>query len=212
MKINSKKLVVFVIIAALALFMAVTMTSAGDGDDHRKGIIGEYGFTGGGNCISNPIGNFDPIDPTKVSGSSYNVHGFLIFKKDGTGTIDFWSVGTPIAPAWTVTYSHATYPFIYTVTDDGEFTFAAAPNTFTSTYYNPFLPPTDATKLYSVIIDQYHLTGWVSADHKTIVVATPGPEIRIVSLPNGTQLQKLICHDSHVCTRLGEGESWPDRH
>jgi hypothetical protein len=220
MKGHSKKLIAFVIVAALALFMAVTMASAGDGNHHRKFIAGEYGFTGGGNCISTPFLNYAPtptnpfnlIDPTKVSANSYHVNGLLTFKKDGTGTIDLYSTGTPTGPSsftllypWGVTYGHATYPFTYTITDDGEFAFDAVEYKFKQESLNPLT----GDVLGAVCRDNYKLKGWISADHKTIVVATPAPEIdTIFGVFSDTiclsPIAKLICHDSFTCTRLSD--------
>lgn len=223
MKGSMKKLAVFVMMAAIATFIPVATASAGDrewkaiDDHHRKAIVGEYALVGGGNCISTLASNWDPnnpltVDPTKVSASSYHAYGTLTFKHDGTGTINFTQVSThttiPAPPPppnsfWRPSLAQASYPFTYTITGDGEFTFAAKPGTFTATYYDPLHPETE---LYTVVIDQYHLTGWVSADHKTIVVATPAPEIRTVSfvLTPTIPFLKLICHDSHVCTRLSD--------
>jgi hypothetical protein len=209
-------------IAAIAICIVGAKASAGDRDNHHKFINGEYGFTGGGNCISTPYANWDPnnpfvliapsSDPTKVSANSYHVNGLLSFKKNGTGTIDLYSTGTPTGPSsfthlypWSVTYGHATYPFTYTITDDGEFTFEAVEYKFKQESLNPLT----GDVLGAVCRDHYKLKGWISADHKTIVVATPAPEIdTIFGVFSDTiclsPIAKLICHDSFTCTRLSD--------
>jgi len=66
----------------------------------------------------------------------------------------------------------------------------------------PFTPPV------VVYRDNYSLTGWVSGDLKTIVLATPAPEIdTVMSGPDpttATLISKVICHESHTLTRLDE--------
>jgi hypothetical protein len=215
MKGNSKKLAVSLIMAAIVMFITVTTAPAFDRSHYRKYIIGEYGFTGSGNCISTPFANWDPhnpfvlIDLKKVSASSYHVHGILTFKKDGTGTIDLYSTGTPTGPSsftllypWSATRAHTTYPFTYTITGDDEFIFEAVENTFKQETLDFVTGEVVATACR----DNYKLKGWISADHKTIVVATPAPEIdTIFSDPTcSTPAFKVICHDSHTCTRLSD--------
>lgn len=205
------------------MLTAVAPASAWD-----KGIQGEYGFAGGGICIATPFTNytltpspnpFDPsnlTDPTKVSASSFYAHGILTFKKDGTGTIDLLSVGstlytpvnpstTPptILPSWGASYAHVTYPFTYTLGADGAMTWAAVPDTVKQEVLNPVTGvPTGAVSYR----DHYSLAGWVSADHKTIVLATPAPEIdTIMATPTSTTgISKIICRESHTLTKLDE--------
>jgi hypothetical protein len=220
MKGNIKKLAVFAMIAAIAICIVGAKASAGDRDNNHKFINGEYGFTGGGNCIATPFLNYAPtstnpfnlVDPTKVSANSYHANGLLTFKKDGTGTIDLYSTGTPTGPSsftllypWGVTYGHATYPFTYAITDDGEFTFEAVEYKFKQESLNPLT----GDVLGAVCRDHYKLKGWISADHKTIVVATPAPEIdTIFGVFSDTiclsPISKMICHDSFTCTRLSD--------
>jgi hypothetical protein len=220
MKGDIKKLAVFVMIAAIAIFITVTTAPAFDRGHHRNFIAGEYGFTGGGNCVSTPFSNYAPtadkpfnlIDATKVSANSYHVNGLLTFKRDGTGTIDLYSTGTPTGPSsftllypWGVTYGHATYPFTYAITDDGEFTFEAVEYKFKQESLNPLTGDVVGTACR----DNYKLKGWISADHKTIVVATPAPEIDTIfgafSDPICVSpISKIICHDSFTCTRLSD--------
>jgi hypothetical protein len=213
---ENMKLTVFVIIAAMAIFVGVATAAAGDRDRdyHQKGIIGEWGFSGGGNCTLTPATNYAPTttnplnltDSTKVSFSSYHAHGIVTFKPKGVGTIDFYTIGTPTAPlftgasAWNPSSYHITYSFTYTVTDDGEMTFEADANTMKQEALDLTGTPTGVVAYR----DHYSLAGWVSADHKTITLATPAPRISTNMDNNLNPLQKAICHDSQVCVRLAE--------
>ncbi|MGZ6292551.1 MAG: hypothetical protein ACXWMK_10220 [Syntrophales bacterium] len=210
MKTRMNKLAVFVMMAAIAIFISAATASAHD----PLGIIGEYAFSGGGNLIMTPYANWDPanpftlVDPTHVSFSSYHAHGVLTFRHNGTGTIDMYSLGTPSAPiwsgatAWSPSYYHITYPFTYTVNHDGEITVEANPNTMKQEVINPVTGMPTGMVVYR---DHYSLRGWVSVDHKTITLATPGPRIDTNMLaPALTPLSKVISHDAHVCNRLND--------
>jgi len=209
MKTRMNKLTVFVIVAAIAIFISASTASAHD----PLGIIGEYAFSGGGNLIQTPYANWDSanpfslIDPTHVSFSSYHAHGTLTFNYNGQGTIDLYSLGTPTAPfftgasAWSPSYYHITYPFTYTVNYDGEITVEANFNTMKQAVLNPVTGTPTGTVVYR---DRYSLTGWVSVDHKTITLATPAPRIDTVMLPPPglAPLYKVISHESYVCNRV----------
>jgi hypothetical protein len=222
MKGNIKKLAVFLMIAVMAIFVTAATASAGDRDrdDHQKGIIGEWGFSGGGNCVVTPAANWNPtsenpfalVDPAKVSFSSFHAQGIVTFGHNGKGTIDFVTVGTPTAPlftgapAWSTSSYHITYPFTYTLTHDGELTFEADLNTMKTEDLNVITGTPTGGVVYR---DHYSLTGWVSADHKTMTLATPSPKIVTNMLKNTVSgntvfvpIQKMICHDSQVATRL----------
>jgi hypothetical protein len=225
MKGNIQKLAVFVMMAAIATFIAPATASAGDRDHHYMGIIGEYAFSAGGNSVSTPITNWAPtpnnpfnlVDPALVSCGSYHAHGIVTFGHHGKGTIDFISVGTPTtippiippatsASAWGATYAHVTYTFTYTVKGDGEMTFEADPNSLKQEVLIPLsgAPGTPAGPVF--YRDRYSLTGWVSADHKTITLATPAPRIDTITGPPPLliPLSKVIMHESVVCIRLDE--------
>lgn len=213
MKTRMNKLTVFVMMAAIAIFIAAATASAHD----PLGIIGEYGCSGSGNLIMTPYANWDSTNPnpftlldtTKVSFSSYNAYGIVTFKHNGTGTLDLYSLGTPTAPLWTgaspwsPSYYHITYPLTYTVNQDGEITLEANLNTMKEEVLNPVTGMPTGMVVYR---DHYSLTGWVSEDHKTITVATPGPRVdTVMSPPPGlTPLSKVISHDAQVCIRLND--------
>ncbi len=214
---NMKKVAVFVVAAALTMFISVAAALAFDHEWKR--IHGEYGFAGGGICIATPFTNikdpkasnpFNPsnlIEPTKVTASSFHSHGVLNFKKDGKGTIDLYAVGSTLytitmLPSWGANYAHVTYPFTYTISDDGEMTWAAVTDTVKQEVLDPVTGVPTGLIIYR---DHYSLKGWVSGDHKTITLATPAPEVDTTTIAGATTpLQKIICHESHTLTRLDE--------
>ena len=69
MKDNIKKLAVFVMIIALAIFMAVATASA-DRQKYRKTLHGEYAFTGSGACTLAPTG-FNAILSPKTGSAEH---------------------------------------------------------------------------------------------------------------------------------------------
>jgi hypothetical protein len=52
MKRSMKKLAVFVMIAAIAMFIGAATASAFDRDDYPKAIRGQYASTGAGTCFT----------------------------------------------------------------------------------------------------------------------------------------------------------------
>ncbi len=90
MKDDIKKLAVFVMIIALAIFMAVAPAWA-DGQKYRKTLQGEYAFTGSGACTIAPGGfndNFTPKNPA-IAGMVANFwEGVYTFYRDGTGKME----------------------------------------------------------------------------------------------------------------------------
>ena len=83
--LTSKNLAIFVIMAAIALFMAVGMASA----DNNANVTGEYAFTGRVSYILTPSG-FNPTtvvpnNPSSVTSNSITCQGIFTFKRDGTG-------------------------------------------------------------------------------------------------------------------------------
>lgn len=214
MKTRMNKLAVFVMMAAIAIFIAAATASA----NGPLRIKGEYAFSGGGNLIQTPYANWDStnptpftlFDPTHVSFSSYHAYGIVTFKHNGTGTIDMYSLGTPTAPLftgaspWNPSYYHITYTFTYTINKDGEIACEADPNMMTQTALSPVTGMPTGMVVYR---DHYSLTGWVSVDHKTITLATPAPRIDtvMVETPGGLiPLFKVISHDAHICTQLND--------
>ena len=210
MKTRINKLVVFVTMAAIAIFVSASTASANGPLD----IIGEYGFSGGGNIIETPYANWDPNnpftlkDPTKVSFVSYHAYGIVTFNHNGTGTLDCISLGTLTAPlftgasVWNPSYYHITYPFTYTIDKEGKITSEAVTNAVKQEALDPVTGMPTGMVAYK---DHFSLTGYVSPDHKTITFATTAPIIDtlMVETPGGLMpLFKIISHESYVANRL----------
>ncbi|HXX32860.1 MAG TPA: hypothetical protein VEM15_00165, partial [Thermodesulfobacteriota bacterium] len=194
-------------IATIVMFIVVAVASA---DDHerKKFIHGEYGFNGGGSCVSTPSANWTGVDftltdPTNVSSSSFESHGIVTFEKNGTGTLDVYVWTIPIPPAFSAGYVHITSDFTYTLGPDGAINYATVLNSEKYEILNA--DPTSATFGHpsGVVLYRDHssLTGWVSADQQTIVLASPAPEIDTLMLSPTKPVQKVICHESHTCVR-----------
>jgi hypothetical protein len=86
MKGNIKKVTVFVIIAAIAMFVAVGMASAAD-RSFPKAMRGVYAAIGNGSCLLAPAGFTEDFTPNFGIGviSVYNRVGYFTFEQDGTG-------------------------------------------------------------------------------------------------------------------------------
>ena len=134
MKGNSKKLAIFVMMAAVMMFSAAAM--AWDGDNYWRHLIqGDYAVSGPGNCImaiagftTTSTGVFYPNPgPFQISNGPYE--GIYTFHHDGTGS--YRGLGhlitypaLPTAPGLaTVVLSEVNYNFTYTVGEGGLITF-----------------------------------------------------------------------------------------
>ncbi len=86
MKGNIKKLAVFVIIAAIAIFTVVGVTWAVQPVPAIR-----YAYTGGGNCLISPTGftnYYTPNDPTQAFSSLVVVEGVITLNRNGSGSIE----------------------------------------------------------------------------------------------------------------------------
>jgi hypothetical protein len=199
MKTSMKELTVFVMMATIVLFVAAATTASASGD-RSKTIVGEYGFSGGGTCMStaiNPDGTF--IDTTKVSGLTYTSNGVVTFEGNGMGSVNYTLVSIPNPPAWgNQTSSVGGYQFTYKFTDDDVVTLTAVENTNCNTQTNP--PGGTTCRDHNLLI------GYVSADHKTIEFANPAIEVDTLSfvLPDKTlfPILKLACIYSYSGSRI----------
>jgi hypothetical protein len=200
---NTKKLVVFVIVAAIALF--ITAATARARNNNLK-ISGEYALMGRRSCIYTPLGfndNLTPIVPASVASNSITTQGICTFKRDGTGTMEGTGVqivpppapspGTPAASSFDFSF-----PFTYDVADDGTITIDADENSFQAKYdTGPFTGVT-------FTFDKFSLSGMVSADHKTLMLGSGTTTIEALTLQLPTPVVlKVICNDSFVFIRLG---------
>ncbi len=137
MKGNTKKLVILMIVAAMAMFMVVAVASAAP--SFPQAIRGEYAAESAASCLLAPFG-FNP-DGTPVNGigiiyMQYR-QGTFTFEKDGTGsaTLNASVVGLsyigPNGPVPPATYTQAIeFDFTYHVGNDGVITVTQKPMTY----------------------------------------------------------------------------------
>jgi len=194
MKGSMKKLMVFVMIAAITIFIAAATASAGD--HHRKAIHGVYGWAGTGNCI--------PTDENGIPLSDTNGHtnrffstsqGTITFKHNGTGKVRFTGTGGDNTGA--ANYE-AQYDHEYHIAPDGAITIYSKE----FTYVQRFGGPMDGVILY---IDFLTLKGWISADQETITIATPEPTVVTMTFPElGNFRRYAICNFSFTLVRLSD--------
>jgi len=214
MKRNTKKLGVFVMVVAIAMFTAVAMASA---DDHDwKTIHGDYAITAGMSCFIAPSGfngNLIPNDPTTASSNSITFQGISTFNRDGTGRLDSTGVLIAPPPVPLPQFPHAnafqfSFTFTYDVADDDTITIDADENSFQVTFDTGPLPPGGV----GFTSDKYSLSGRVSEDHKTLTLGSPTTLIQTSTFINTPISFNMICNGSYVFTRLGPiergGESW----
>ncbi len=202
MKGNIKKLAVFVIITAIAMFMSVAMASAGN---NNSKVTGEYAFTAGMSCISTPSG-FNPdltaVDPASVGSNSITFQGIFTFNRNGTGSMESTGVFIIPPPARppgpNASAFDFTFTFTYDVADDDTITIEADENSFKVTL------ETGPSSGNAFTFDTYSLSGMISADHKTLTVGPPTTTIHTLTFktPPPPPL-KIICNGSYVLTRLG---------
>jgi hypothetical protein len=201
MKGNIKKLAIIVIITVMAPFVMAAVASA-DGHDW-KAIHGEYAMTGGGNCIFSLSGfnpNFTPTG-SYWHGSSLAT-GIWTFKRNGKGTVQQGTqlaLTLPPSPIPTSASSaEFSFDFTYKVTDDGTITVDVVPGTFTGEYVTGPL----AGVTFTYVTPTFSMLGMVSADHKTITLAS-GNDVQQINLSNGMSVYS-ICNLARVLIRLGE--------
>ncbi len=201
MKGNSKKLTVFMMIAAMAMFMAVATASA---DDNKwKAFHGEYAGSNVGNCLFTPFG-FDPDKLTPNGPSNYIFNNVITaqniwtFNADGTGMVQGRQVGMLFAPnSPNAGLSEFSWQFTYNITDDGTITADSIPGTYEGKQL------TGGSKGITYTLDKVSDSGMVSQDHKTITLGTPTTEVMTYTDSTGLVLYG-ICGLTRVLTRVGE--------
>lgn len=202
MKTTMKKLAVFGMIVTIAMFTVVAMASAGD--NRWNTIIGEYGFSGGGNCIFTPISNWDTtknaiINPALVAGASYTSYGIVTFEPKGKGSVKYTAIQTPNPPAWSPVSVDGSYTFTYEFKyDDVIF--------LPSDLYSNCQTQTYPAPASTTCRDHNNLIGYISADKKTIEFAAPAVEVDTLSLDatGTTPVAKLICNAAYIGSRLDD--------
>jgi len=206
MKGNIKKLAVFVIIAAIALFTVVAIALADD-DVGKNHLQGEYGVTAVVSCLIAPFGfndNLTPINPASASSNSHTLQGISTFNRDGTGSFNSTGVlitPSPVPPPQLPHASafHSSFTFTYDVADDDTITIDADKDSFKVTFDTGPLPPGGG-----FTADQYSLAGMVSVDHKTLTLGRPTTLIQTCTFINTPIAFNMICNGSYVLTRLDQ--------
>jgi hypothetical protein len=133
MKRSLKKWAVLVMIAAIAIFMAVTTASADPRNSHL--LRGTYAFTGSGNCVVSTTGfdaNYNPKPPEQgrsVFATMQTWEGNYTFDGHGSGSIEgsFRSVDLP---TFIVTVADVSWEFNYEMTDHNRFQTSLKPGTY----------------------------------------------------------------------------------
>jgi hypothetical protein len=200
MKRNINKLTVFVVVAAMAVFMAVAMASAFDRDDHRRAIVGEYAFIGSGACLMAPgftdDTHFIPTGDPKDSSIGPNTwEGVYTFNHDGTGEMDALNRFVDTMPS--AGLAHIYWKFKYTV-NKGKITFTYIPDTYVATYqYGPLAGFT----LSGVTITE-PWSGRISPDGENLFVSFGVPMKLIPPFPG----LEIVCNGVHQGFRTDEHE------
>ena len=224
MKGNIKKLAVVVMVAAIAMFTVVAMASADDRDrdDQQKGIRGEYALSGLGTCLFSVAGfnsNYVPLTGYPSWAGSSMGTGIWTFKRDGTGTVQGTSFALtfpfplPSIPSASAATKAFSFNFNYQVNDD---------DTITVDMVGPYTETTLTGSLTGWVYttDTNHFFGYVSADRKTITLASGNvvqtftrgttPPTYTGTLPAAAVY--AICNTERVLIQLDEMESKEKRH
>ena len=215
---------------ALALSVAVIAAWTTSASADSKKLKGEYGFTGTAAClvapgsapgpgnptpgVALPNSGFDPalhpiVGATSFS-RSFSVEGIRTFNGDGTGTVKGTTVGITVRPTPGPTgypsfppsagSSDFSFSFTYTVDGDGGWTSVMVPGSFTSTHLTG--PRTGQTSTVDAIPP---VSGMISHDGKTLIVAHLTPDVETHSYSNG-DVWPEICHRSRVFIALPKGK------
>ena len=196
MKGNIKKLSVFVIIAAIAMFSTAAM--AWD-DEHNwnKGIQGKYAFIGSGACLMAAGGftddtHFTPQDPTHSSIGPNTWEGLYTFNYNGTGSID--AINRYMDTTISAGSGHIYWEFTYSV-QGGKITFTYKPGTYVATY---LYGPQAGFTLSNVTFGSWD--GRISPDGESLFVSFGVPMKLIPPFPG----LEIVCNGVHQGFRIFE--------
>ena len=207
MKSSMKKLAVFVIIAAIAMFTVVATASAGD--YYPKAIWGQYAATGSQTCLLALCGvdtEYVPIGSGTGSVQSLNIEAVFKFKPDGNGTASMTKRSINLPPTLpTIPSASAgvvadSFNFTYTVKDDGTVTMQVVPGTYTSTWtYGPY-------KGASYTVYGVSFEGTITPDGMMLTLNSGMPSEASLTPPIVPPCgdATLICNTSLVLIRKGE--------
>jgi len=200
MKGNTKKLAVFAVIVAVAMFIAAAMASA---DDNKwNAFHGKYAATSMGSCLMTPKGfnpNLTLVDPTTGYMNSNTAQTIWTFYPDGTGTAQGRGVGlNDILPYYAAGSSNEiSWQFTYNITHGGTITTDLIPGTYEGTFLQ------GPNKGFTFTFDKLSDSGMVSQDHKTITLGSITEDVVKLTTSNGI-VHYGICFYGRVLTRLDE--------
>jgi len=193
MKRRMNKLVVFVVMIAIAIFIAAA-TETASAKDYMKTIQGDYTFTGQGVCLISPLG-FTP-NQAALPGYGTNTVSFqgdFTFNLDGTGVRH--SLGSQIAASFNGSHAHystaeSIAPFTYTAEPEGAIVIQSSGPYEAQFLTGCFFPGCTA------LIDQWSLIGHISTSTRIIALSEP-IQVQTVTNPDGNQFQRA-CHSTYL--------------
>ena len=208
MKGNGKKLAVFVIVAAMAMFMVVAMASADPQDDHA--LKGQYAFSGPGQCVVSPTGfgaNYIPNDPALVFASPQIWEGVYTFNRDGSGSLKASHRSFDI-PGFALATSNISWDFEYNMTDKDRFQISTPPGSYDKVEWTagPMCDQNGCATFYFEIVGP--CDGVVARDGDTIIITCGQPTKLILCAPGGPPppcyhtLFEAYCSFSHQGIRV----------
>ena len=193
------KIAVFVSVAAIAMFIAVSTASAHD-SWWKMLIRGEYAFSGSGACTLAPTGfnedDFTPKNPELASMGPNSWEGTYTFYLNGKGKMDAqqcYNEGPNAMFPYSSGCALLSWEFEYEM-DGAEITFTFIPGTYALEYTAgpnvgvvPPIIPTSSTEF------NQPWTGRISPDGRNLFVFCGGPfKIKIVELG-----LEVICNTVH---------------
>lgn len=174
--------------------------------DFNRLLRGDYAFTGEAVCLVSEEGfktNFTPNVPGTTWVLSFSIQGVRTFNGDGTGSV----VGRTVSVTHPSTA--AGFPGVAARMHElsGSFTYSVAPDRTFAVEQGPLTqigvagPGTGQT----AIIEGINFSGFISQDHKTLVVSTDEPTIekRTAALSDGSvDVDYRICHRARTAIKI----------
>ncbi len=188
------KLALFLIVTTMAIFIAVAMASASG--NHLKAIHGRYAATSTLSC------NGYYQDGSLEGSGTVSQLSVYTFNGDGTGSMQGKFVRIGFLPGPAEMNFDFSWDFTYSVGKDGTITTTTVPGTQKWT-----VPGTDIAILRDKGLDTYSDSGWISSDHKTIVLGTLEAQVQniILSPPDAPETVFITkCNGSRVLIRIGQ--------
>jgi hypothetical protein len=177
---------------------STTASATAFAHDHAR-LRGTYAMTGASDCIQNSASiGFDPnfLPKGPVVFFATTVDGVMVFRADGTGTVNNRSFTVDVGEGTT---SDTSYQFTYTIDPDGKLSVKAVPGTYSSTTLTG--PNAGLTQ----VVDVADTSGFIGEGARAIILAPPVPTVLTVTRSNGTQFTR-ICNGSLIATRISDDD------